>query len=85
MGVAEAIIISAIIGGVTAEESRKSQSKAASKQRKLQEQNKDKRIITPRDITNKGARSALVSGSPRGVLSTSTTSGRGTKIPVLPD
>ncbi len=91
MGIAEAIIFTAIVGAgtavITAEQNRKSASKAASKQRKdaaaLAAQNKDKLIVTPKGIAKKNARAALVVGSPRGILSTedqTATSGRGTLL-----
>ena len=35
---------------------------------------------TPRDVTKKSARSAIVAGSPQGILSPSATSGRGTLL-----
>ena len=44
---------------------------------------KDKLAVTPKGITKKNARAALVVGSPRGVLSTedqTATSGRGTLL-----
>ncbi len=82
-----AALISAGTAAVVSEEQRKSASKAASKQRKLAaslaEQNKDKRVITPRDVSKRNARAALVVGSPRGVLSIedqTATSGRGTLL-----
>ncbi|MCK5026125.1 MAG: hypothetical protein KAS15_06020 [Nanoarchaeota archaeon] len=87
MGIAEAIIIATVVGAVTAEESRKSASKSASAQRKQQAalaaQNADKLVVTPKGIAKKGARAALVVGSPRGILSTedqTATSGRGTLL-----
>jgi len=40
----------------------------------------DKRIVTAKDITKRNARTALVVGSPRGVLSTASISGRGTLL-----
>ncbi len=44
---------------------------------------KDKLVVTPKGISKKNARTALVVGSPRGVLSTEdqiATSGRGTLL-----
>ena len=91
MGVAEAIIISSLIAGGTAaivsEEQRKSSSKAASKQRKtaaaLAAKNKDRLKVTPKSRAKKGARSAIVVGSPRGILNAedqAAVSGRGTLL-----
>lgn len=84
---ATAIIIAAIVAGGSAEESRKTQSKAASKQRKQTAastaRNRDNLVVTPKGIAKKNARTALVVGSSRGVLSTEdqiATSGRGTLL-----
>ncbi len=83
----ELALVGGTLAAVTAEQSRKSASKAASAQRKqtaaLAEQNKDKRVVTPKGIAKKNARAALVVGSPRGILSTedqTATSGRGTLL-----
>ena len=87
--VGAAIEVAAVVGGTAAmsEQQRKSASKAADKQRKqtaaLAAQNKDKLVVTPKGIARKSARTALVVGSPRGVLSTedqTATSGRGTLL-----
>ncbi len=91
IGIAEAILIAVGVGAattaVTAEQSRKAGSKSAAKQKKaaalLAAQNKDKLVVTPKDIAKKSARAALVVGSPRGILSTedqTATSGRGTLL-----
>ncbi len=86
-----ALVILGLLGAgtaaVAAEQQRKSASKAAAKQKQaaalLAKQNKDKLVVTPKGIAKKGARAALVVGSPRGVLSTedqTATSGRGTLL-----
>ncbi len=90
MGIGEAIIIASIVGAGTAvvvsEENRKAASKASSKQRKQQAKlaalNRDRKAITPKDISKRNARTALVTGSPRGILTEDSlaTSGRGTLL-----
>ena len=91
VGTGTAILLAGLFAGgtaaVVAEEQRKSTSKAASKNRRLQaslaEQNKDKRVVTGRDVAKRNARAALVVGSAKGVLSLeddSATTGRGTLL-----
>ncbi len=91
MGIGEAIFFASLVAAgttaVVSEEQRKSASKAASKQRtlaeRLAEKNKDKRIITPKDVSKRNARAALVVGSPKGVFAIedqTATSGRGTLL-----
>ncbi len=88
MGVAEAIIFATIVGAGTAavasEQQRKSASKsAAARKNATAAANKDNLVVTPKGIAKKNARTALVVGSPRGVLSTedqTATSGRGTLL-----
>lgn len=87
MSVVAAIVTSAIISGGVAMKQSSDAKKAAKKQEKaaaaLAAQNKDKLVVTPKGITKKNARAALVVGSPKGVLSTedqTATSGRGTLL-----
>ncbi len=87
MGIAEAIIFTAIVGAGVSEEQRKAGSKTASAGRKqaaaLAAKNKDRLVVTAKGIAKKNARAALVVGSPRGILSTedqTATSGRGTLL-----
>ncbi len=87
MGIAEAIIFTAIVGGAAAvhssEQQRKASNKASDNQRRAAAANKDKRVVTPKDLSKRNARAALVVGSAKGVLSLedgSATSGRGTLL-----
>ncbi len=84
MGAGIAIAVATL---VASEQERKSTSKSAAKQKQaaalLASQNKDKLVVTPKGISKKNARAALVVGSQRGILSTedqSATSGRGTLL-----
>ncbi len=76
-----ALIIASLIGGgaaaITAEQNRKSASKAK-KGGVSQAGQTDARKVTRKDIAKKSARAALVVGSPKGILSKATTTGRGT-------
>ena len=78
MGVAEAIVISSLISagaGVAASALNK-----PDKAKTPQIGQTDARIAKKKDQEVKGARSALVVGSPTGVLSTPSTTGRGTLL-----
>lgn len=58
-------------------------SKSKSPKTKTSGEAKDKRVVTQKDLAKKGARAALVVGSPKGVLSIedqTATSGRGTLL-----
>lgn len=87
MGIETAIIAAAVIGGGVAihqsQQAKKEAEKNRKQQKKLAAQNKDRLSVTPKGIARKNARTALVVGSPRGVLSTedqTATSGRGTLL-----
>ena len=83
MGIGAAIIIGSLVaGGVALKQSsdaKKEASKNRKQQRALAAQNKDKKVATGKGVAKKNARSALVVGSPQGILSEdgSATSGRG--------
>lgn len=87
MGIGAAIVIASLVGGGVALKQSHDAKKEASKNRKAQAalagKNKDAKRVTSRDITKKNARSALVVGSPKGILNAedqSATSGRGTLL-----
>lgn len=79
MGLAEAIIIGSLISGggavIAAQQTKKGGLKGGQ-----QIGQKDARKITKKDITEKGARAALVAGGAIGISSDLLTGGRGTLL-----
>ncbi len=80
------IIASATAGGaalIQAEQQRSQASKERKQARALaagQNKGTEEKKITPGDVTNKGARAALVVGGASGILQQSSTGGRGTLL-----
>jgi hypothetical protein len=75
--VGTAIVVASLIGGGAAVGSAAIQSRGRKKVGKIGGVVKP---ITPKEVTKKSARSAIVAGSPQGVLSPTATSGRGTLL-----